>query len=110
MAVQVLDSTDFLEKWKKMDSNDEMIQLVKFATSQEELLKLRDQKMPYYISWLNGNQNIFFSKKVASLMPEEYPNCITPSWEVLRHDLRHAKDTGIFDRHKIKHSNPYFLS
>ncbi|XP_021946582.1 phenolphthiocerol synthesis polyketide synthase type I Pks15/1-like [Folsomia candida] len=110
VAVQVLDSTDFLEKWKKMDSNDEMIQLVKFATSQEELLKLRDQKMPYYISWLNGNQNIFFSKKVASLMPEEYPNCITPSWEVLRHDLRHAKDTGIFDRHKIKHSNPYFLS
>ena len=111
VGIQVMDSTAFLDKWKSMDSNDEMIQLVRFATSQEEeLLKLRDQKMPYYTSWLNGNKNIFFSTKLATLMPNEYPACITPSWEVLRNDLKYARDTGIFDRYKIKHSNPYLLS
>ncbi|XP_021946548.1 phenolphthiocerol synthesis polyketide synthase type I Pks15/1-like [Folsomia candida] len=111
VAVQVMDSTDFLEKWKKMDSSDEMIQLVKFAMTQEqELFKLRDDKMPYYVSWLNGNDRVFMSKKLQNLMPEEYPNCITSSKEILRRDLRHARDTGVFDRYKIKHSNPYLLS
>lgn len=97
--------------WKQMDSSDEMVQLVKFAMSKDtELLHLRDQELPYYTSWRAGNKDVFLSKKMKELMPEEYPSCITPSWDVLRRDLRFAKDTGIFDRYKIKHSNPYMLS
>lgn len=94
-----------------MDSNDEMLQLVRFATSKDsELLHLKEQEMPFYTSWRNGNKRIFYSKKLEKLIPEQYPSCITPSWDVLRGDLRFAKDSGVFDRYKIKHSNPYLLS
>ncbi|XP_035715748.1 phenolphthiocerol synthesis polyketide synthase type I Pks15/1 [Folsomia candida] len=111
ITVTVLDSSEFVDMWKQMDSSDEMVQLVKFAMSKDtELLHLRDQELPYYTSWRAGNKDVFLSKKMKELMPEEYPSCITPSWDVLRRDLRFAKDTGIFDRYKIKHSNPYMLS
>ncbi|XP_035705542.1 phenolphthiocerol synthesis polyketide synthase type I Pks15/1 isoform X2 [Folsomia candida] len=111
VAVKVMDSYQFLDKFKSMDSNDEMLQLVRFATSKDsELLHLKEQEMPFYTSWRNGNKRIFYSKKLEKLIPEQYPSCITPSWDVLRGDLRFAKDSGVFDRYKIKHSNPYLLS
>jgi len=110
VAVKVMDSYEFRDKFKTMDSNDEIIQLVKFAMSKDaELLHLKDMEMPFYTSWREGNKNVFLSQKLERLMPGVYPGCITPSWDVLRKDLKFAKDSGIFDRYRIKHSNPYYL-
>jgi len=107
--VKVLEPYDFLETYKDMNSEDDMIQLVKYTLSKEStLLHLKEKEVPFYAAWKQGNKNIFWSKKLAQFMPN-YPKCITPSWEVLRKGLKTAKDTGVFERFSIKHGNAYGL-
>lgn len=80
-----------------------MIELVKFTLSYDkQLLGLRDQELPYYTKWREGNQDVFLSRKLEQLYPSSYPSSIIPSWEVLRRDLQFAKKSGVFDRFKIK--------
>lgn len=94
-----------------MDPNDSMVQLAKFAGSfQEKLFALEEVGLIF--NWLQGNKNILWSKKLETHLPTEYPSSIISSWDILKRDLIHAKDAGVFDRFKIgdKYNNNHVKS
>lgn len=107
--MEALDPDEFVKRVEDMKQNEkldaDMMQLIQFAfTYKAEAYSLEDMEIPVYMSWIRGNKNIFLSEKLERLLPSEYPSCIPKSWDVLRKNLQHAKDMGLFDRFKIKYT------
>ncbi|XP_035707663.1 mycocerosic acid synthase-like polyketide synthase [Folsomia candida] len=109
VKMEALDPDEFVKRVEDMKQNEkldaDMMQLIQFAfTYKAEAYSLEDMEIPVYMSWIRGNKNIFLSEKLERLLPSEYPSCIPKSWDVLRKNLQHAKDMGLFDRFKIKYT------
>ncbi|OXA45124.1 Phthiocerol synthesis polyketide synthase type I PpsC [Folsomia candida] len=109
IEIETLDPDDFIKTVEDMKQNEkleaDMLQLVQFAlTYKAQFYSLIDAELPMYMSWIRGNKSIYLSEKLERLIPSDYPESIPNSWNVLRKDLQHAKELGLFDRYKIKHS------
>lgn len=106
MKVEVVEPDEFFEYVNSLDDTDPMLKFVKqILEFKEDVNKFADDPRSFQLAFLQGKQNLTWSKKLAKLMPDLYPVKIPLSWEVFKKDLALAKSTGFFDRYRIKYSN-----
>lgn len=105
VEVEVVDPDEFAERVQDFDGNDEVVQIVRLATSRdrERQRRVAEENLPeMYLSWIRGNRDILLSEKLCKYLPESYPSKIQPSLDILKTDLVYARDHGYFDKFGIQ--------
>jgi thioester reductase-like protein/acyl carrier protein len=100
--VEIMDPDDFLERLNKMDNTD-IIAMAKYTAltrNDDSREQLENHMPPAGEVWLR-KKDIFWSKKLQALLPD-YPHFCKSSLELLKRDLRFAKETGVFDKVGLK--------
>jgi hypothetical protein len=100
--VEIIDPDDFLDRLDKMDNTD-IIALAKYTALRrnDDAREQLENHMPAIGEvWLR-KKDIFWSKKLSVLL-SDYPHFCKSSLELLKRDLKFAKETGVFDKVGLK--------
>jgi thioester reductase-like protein/acyl carrier protein len=99
--VEIMEPDDFLERLDKMDNSD-IIAMAKYTASRNDDSREQfENHMPAIGAvWLR-KKDIYWSKKLQALL-HDYPHYCKSSLELLKGDLKFAKETGVFDKVGLK--------
>jgi len=107
--VEVIEPVDYRSRVQNLQSDsgsrdNDIGQIIKLATNRKTMWDYMTENVPEpFLLWLRGDKDVFKSSKMEALFsPEEYPERIKPSWDILIQDLKFAEKEGIFDKFGIK--------
>jgi acyl transferase domain-containing protein/NADPH:quinone reductase-like Zn-dependent oxidoreductase/thioester reductase-like protein/NADP-dependent 3-hydroxy acid dehydrogenase YdfG/SAM-dependent methyltransferase/acyl carrier protein len=101
--VEIMDPDNFMDRVEKMDNAEDIIAMAKYTARRrkDDTREHLENHVPAVgVVWLR-KKDIFWSKKLRALIPD-YPNFCKSSLELLKTDLRFAKETGVFNKVGLK--------
>jgi thioester reductase-like protein len=100
--VELLEPDAYLEKLSSQDETSKLTQALTMWSGDKEMKKFLEDRSPAVgTAWTHNPKNAFISRKLCALCPELYPEAIEHPISIIKRDMMHAKESGVFEKFGI---------